>query len=438
MKKLRLAVTGLSHAGKTVFLTSMINFLLENGSEHSALFRRNGLMVSAKELPLDKTINRFPYEDYLRGFKKKPPQWPEPTKKESEFHLKLMLRKRKKAREYRLELVDYPGEQIIDLPLWENTYETWSDETVRALKVGIRGSLSQEFRQACKTLSDHSPQNVTQKKNAIEEYRRYLSKCKKKELNFLQPSKMLLEDLNDENLAFCPLGKKTRETIPSTTADFKKQFKAYRSKNVLDFALELLQCRRQIVLVDILQILKNGVPVYNDAVRCFDCILDTYRYKRYWRFIESMLSFFSNKVSVERVAFVATKADQATRANRYNMKALLEELVTKKHGYLRSSTKADVRFFFGAANRSTKDKKAIYQGRELSVLAGRPKKMNVAKERLIYPGEVPSQWPNKWEPDEEAYRFPEFLPELLPPRNGVIFGHINLDEVLLYVFEDLV
>jgi len=443
MKKLRLAVTGLCQAGKTVFLTSMINFLLENGSKHSAQFRGKGLMVSAKELPPDPSVDRFPYEDYLRGFKKKPPQWPEHTNKLSEFHMKLRLPKSgRRSKEYRLELVDYPGERIIDLTLSESNYETWSDDMTRELTVVIRESLSREFREACEALSNGSKENAAHKKVAIGEYKHYLLKCKKKGLNFLQPSKMLLENSEDKNLAFCPLPKKVRENAPSIAAEFKEKYEAYKLKHLESFAKEVTKCSRQIVLVDVLQILKNGVDVYNDARKCFDSILDIYRYKKmhswFMDFIVRLSPF--KKVSIERVAFVATKADQATRANRQNMRALLKELVAKKRADLLSSRKANVRFFFGAAHRSTKDKKGTWreQGKSVSGLAGRRKNKDTDQERFIFPGEVPDEWPSEWEAGEEAYRFPDFLPRALPARDGAIFDHVNLDEVLLYMFEDIV
>jgi len=446
MKKLRLAVTGLRQAGKTVFLTSMINFLLENGSKHSALFRRKGLMVSAKELPPDSSVARFPYEDYLGRFKKKPPEWPEPTNELTEFHLKLILRKgNRRTKEYGLELVDYPGERIMDLPLWGKTYESWSDETDRESACGIRGHLRREFRQSCMTLSDSSPKNAAQKKSAVECYKDYLSKCKNKGLNFLQPSKMLLEDSGAENLTFCPLPRKVRKSAPSIAAEFKKEYKAYKKRNIRNFAREITICSRQIVLVDILQILKNGVHVYNDARKCFDSILDMYRYKKKHSWFMNLIvrSFPFKKVNIDRVAFVATKADQATRNNRQNMKALLEKLVERKHDYLKYDRDANVGFFFAAAHRSTKDikvnLKGIWreQGKSVSALAGRLKK-DPGKEREIFPGEMPDEWPGEWNPEEKAYRFSDFAPRVLPARNGAIFDHINLDEVLLYMFEDLV
>ena len=125
----------------------------------------------------------------------------------------------------------------------------------------------------------------------------------------------------------------------------------------------------------------------------------------------------------------------AARTEGYEeMKALVEELVCDKYEYLKYDTRSKVGFFYAAANRSTQDKIKEYNGRELSVLLGRHAENNPKEERLYYPGEVPGEWPEDWDPQEKAYRFPDFLPRLLPGREGAVFEDINLDEVLWYIF----
>jgi len=442
MNKLRLAVTGLSGSGKTIFLISMINFLLEGGSRHSELFKKRKLRLSAEKKPLDSDSALFPYEEYLEKFKLNSPEWPEHTTSLSEFHLTFKLVKEgKKFKEYKLELVDYPGEQLLDLPLWEKTYEQWSDETIAYMSKGSRQKISQNFRQTCAKLPKWSETDFPNAhKLIIDAYKAYLHRSKSEGLIYLQPSKML-SDSSDEDgyytTSFCPLPKDIRCKVPTLIEKFKKQYNQYKSKHILGFALKVQNCSRQIVLVDVLQILKNGIDSYNDAKDCLNTILDTYKYRKKHKWIVNFLfKVFSIKIGIDRVGFVATKADQATRANRHNMKALLQGLVDKKHDDL-LTTAAPVRFHFAASNRCTEDKKKLYAGREISVLLGRHSLNEPDKNKIYYPGEVPSEWPEKWEPEEAAYRFPNFLPKSIPLRDGALFDHINLDEVLLHIFGDL-
>ncbi|KPK75629.1 MAG: hypothetical protein AMJ79_10555 [Phycisphaerae bacterium SM23_30] len=441
MKKLRLAVTGLRQAGKTVFLTSLINFLLGNGMKDSAVFRRHGVTLRAKELPLpgEGTAQRFSYEDYIEGFKQHPPRWPQRTKELSEFHLLVHMRsRRRRTKEYRLELVDYPGEQLIDLPMVNKTYEEWSDERAIEARVGIREEMSRPYRQACEQLAESPPAEAGIKKQAAEQYRHYLLEGKRAGLHYLQPSGMLTEQsAQDERLNFCPLPRKIRERAGGAAAEYAAKYEAYKREYLTNFARVMMRCSHQVVLVDVLNILKSGVEAFNDARRCFDSILEVYRYKkRYGRLIDLLAGLLFFRVSINRVSFVATKADQATRANRNNLRALLEELVCSRHEYLRYDTAAGVGFFFAAAHRSTQDKIKEYNGRELSVLMGRHAEKGPDEERLYYPGEVPPEWPEQWDPQEQAYRFGDFLPRALPGRDGAMFDNINLDEVLWYMLGD--
>jgi len=431
MKKVRLAVTGLRQSGKTVFLTSLIGYLLGGGTRQSDLFRRHGVSITAKKLPVSGIEGRFSVEKYMNDFRYEPPKWPERTQEMSEFHLLLQVRNQRWVKEVKLELVDYPGERIVDLPMADKGFEAWSDEMSVEATVGVRAALSGAWRAKCDSLVAGG-----EAKEVVAAYREYLVGCKGKGLHFLQPSMMLLDLAGGgAQVGFCPLPKKVREAKPLVAEDFARQYEGYKQRYLGDFGREVVRCSHQIVLVDVLDILKKGVDVYNDAKKCFDCLLDIYRYKkRYHWLVDLVAGLVWNRGRVSRVAFVATKADQATRANRNNMKALVEELVCDKYEYLKYDTRSKVGFFYAAANRSTQDKIKEYNGRELSVLLGRHAESHPKEERLYYPGEVPGEWPEDWDPQEQAYRFPDFLPRLLPGREGAVFEDINLDEVVWYIF----
>ena len=149
MDKLRIAVTGLSGSGKTVFLTSLINHLLEGNEESLTVFKDEGAGFSAKKARPKSGTSRFPYSTYLEAYRGKDPRWPKHTSDISEFHIHLRLRRGKKRRKLRLELVDYPGERLLDLPLLDKSYEDWSDETIVFARTGMRKQLSKPWLKAC-------------------------------------------------------------------------------------------------------------------------------------------------------------------------------------------------------------------------------------------------------------------------------------------------
>ena len=118
-KRIRLGVTGLSKSGKTTFITSLIYQLQRDPT----------LQVSiVPDFPRD--AKAFPYGDNITRLLSKNPQWPESTKEESEICLKIMFGKK----EIFLEIVDYPGEWLLDLPMLEKSYAQWSENLQEYLK----------------------------------------------------------------------------------------------------------------------------------------------------------------------------------------------------------------------------------------------------------------------------------------------------------------
>ena len=115
VNRVRLGVTGLSQSGKTTFITSLIYHLL-----------RDATLAVSIELASPQQKKRFPYEQKIACLKKEVPDWPQSTCDESE----ICLRINNGQKEMYLEIVDYPGEWLLDLPLMEKTFAQWS-KTIR-------------------------------------------------------------------------------------------------------------------------------------------------------------------------------------------------------------------------------------------------------------------------------------------------------------------
>ena len=75
---LRLGVTGLSRAGKTIFITALVHNLLTGGRLPGFAPLAEGRFIGARlaEYP-DAAIPRFAYEQHLEALTGKTPHWPE-------------------------------------------------------------------------------------------------------------------------------------------------------------------------------------------------------------------------------------------------------------------------------------------------------------------------------------------------------------------------
>jgi len=456
MKTLRIGITGLRRSGKTVFLTSLINQLLDGGEEAFKAFLDQGVTIGAREdrstsqpswLSYEKYLNffssskkqipRFPYEEHLDAFRQATPHWPTHTTRLSKFRLYVTLQRGTSTQDLLLELVDYPGEQLLDAPLLGQTFEQWSEEAIKEARLGLRRGLSIPWLQACDELTSNAANNKETVSAVVDEYRKYLCACRGQGLTFLQPSAFLLqgEDTKDLDLLFCPLPQRVFQQAEDIARQFAKRYQQYQEQLVKPFCQEVTECDRQVVLVDVLQILKQGVYCFNDTRRALLKILDVYGYTpeaSKW----SLWALLGLGQTASRVVFVATKADQANYATRVNLERLLQDVINTAYQNLRTKIPHGLSFRFCAANRCTTDARKTLDGQELSCLTGQREDRPHEGEGTWYPGEVPPDWPNDWDPVQHAFKFPNFLPKQLPKRDGATIAHINLDKVFLHLVED--
>ena len=129
---IRLGVTGLSRAGKTVFLTALVHGLLRGGRFPVFEPHSGGRIAGARLSPQpDDGVPRFDYEKHLRALVDER-QWPDSTRQISELRLMIDYQSKSGAnRTLTLDLVDYPGEWLLDLPLLDLSYEQWSAESLK-------------------------------------------------------------------------------------------------------------------------------------------------------------------------------------------------------------------------------------------------------------------------------------------------------------------
>jgi predicted YcjX-like family ATPase len=431
LKTVRIAITGLKEAGKTVFLTSLINHLLEGSEETLPAFKDDAVTFSAVEVPPRHDQVHFPYYRYLDELRQEEPRWPERTWDVSHFRVALTVRnlRRRRTHELLLEFVDYSGERLLDMPLLSRDYELWSDEVTREAETGLKKDLSTEWFARCAAIKPEAAAEDAAVVATVEEYEKYLGA-------------VLLEHIGVRAASpgFSPLPQAAQRRAPEVAREFRRRYDDYVRDQVKPFFHQVGRCSRQIVLVDVLRVLREGVHSYNDTRRSVRQILDAYAYARMRHRLSLMriLDLFTERI--DRVVFVASKADQCTRATRGNLRLLLEDLVDQKRRQLVTTLPhGRPRVMFCAANRSTEDACKQFDGRELSCLRGIREDGEPDRDGPWFPGEVPPEWPDDaWNPDEEQYRFPNFRPRRVPMRDAAVIRHINLDRVFHYMIEDLI
>ena len=128
------------HDQARVFTTSLIANLLSGAKlpQFVASAQDRIELAYLNPQPND-TIARFDYETHLAQLYAHPPTWPDNTKGISTLRLTLKLRPTgllsglRGAVEEHIDIVDYPGEWLLDLGLMDKSYEEWSKDVLHRM-----------------------------------------------------------------------------------------------------------------------------------------------------------------------------------------------------------------------------------------------------------------------------------------------------------------
>ena len=148
----RLGVTGLSRSGKTVFITSLVhNILAGNALPFFEPLAQGRIVRAYLEPQPDDAVPRFDYEGNLEKLTAGEPRWPESTRQISE--LRLTIEYEPAGQVWRalgsgtmhLDIVDYPGEWLLDLPLLDLSYEDWSRQAISLAREAARAPAAKDW-----------------------------------------------------------------------------------------------------------------------------------------------------------------------------------------------------------------------------------------------------------------------------------------------------
>ncbi|HZD92538.1 MAG TPA: YcjX family protein, partial [Pseudolabrys sp.] len=291
-----LAVTGLSRAGKTVFITSLVHNLLSalhNPSRMPLLGVVSDGRLRAAKLQTVKAdlLPRFPYRANIEQMADAPARWPERTADISEIGLDirfqpaglsgaLLTRIGGPTATLKLNIVDYPGEWLLDLPLLSQSYAEWSRTTLALWRQGLRADVGRDF---LAFVADHAPDEAsdgTTARKAHDLYRAMLMTARDQHgLTLLQPGRFLCPgSLGDvPYLWFAPLdvaADAERLRAGSLGALMQERYETYKCEVIERFYKDYFRnYARQIVLVDVLGALLAGREAFEDTQRAIGAIL---------------------------------------------------------------------------------------------------------------------------------------------------------------------
>src|SRR5690606_33548717 len=77
-----------------------------------------------------------------------------------------------------LDVVDYPGEWLLDLPLLGKDFSAFSHEATEMARLPVRVDLSAEWRTLAETTDPDAPADETTARKLAESFTAYLRACK--------------------------------------------------------------------------------------------------------------------------------------------------------------------------------------------------------------------------------------------------------------------
>ena len=439
---IRLGVTGLSRAGKTVFITALVANLMDRERMPQLVAAANGAIRTAYLQPQpDDTLPRFDYETYLAQLTSPNPSWPEGTRQISELRLSLrvqptgLLSGFTGPRTVHIDIVDYPGEWLLDLGLLDLGYEQWSKAAIARAK---GRPLGDEFLQMLQAVDPDAPLDEVQAKSLTAAFTAHLNASREAGFSDCTPGRFLLPgDLKGSPvLTFAPLGAHAG-LRKSLGREFARRYESYKHNVVKPFFRDhFAKIDRQVVLVDVLSAIHAGPPAMDDLRNAMAAILGAFRPGR-----NAFLARLFQGRRVEKILFAATKADHLHHSQHGQLTAITEALLrdAKDRADFAGAQTAAMSI---AALRTTVEDTVDHRDGPLNVVRGRL--LENGKQAAFYPGKLPNDPAHLLGPAragaqawlDDDYSVMNFAPAPLDLKPGDGPPHIRLDKAAQFLIGD--
>lgn len=449
---LRLGVTGLARSGKTVFTTALIHHLVEGHRLPAFTPAQEGRLRRARLVPQpDDDVPRFPFEEHFSALTGER-RWPRSTDRISQFRLAIEYERKGGWRTgpgtLNLDVVDYPGEWLLDLALIEQSYVGWSRATILGTRRAGRAAMAAPWLDTLKGLDPDGPLDEIVAERAADAFKAYLAALRAgpESVATTPPGRFLMPgDLaGSPMLTFAPLDRIGESIRPdSLAALMERRFEAYKAKVVVPFFRDHFQrVDRQIVLVDVLSAVDAGPAALAELEEAIDAVLLSFRIGR-----NTLFSYFFAP-RADKILFAATKADHLHQTSHDRLDALLRLLVARA---MRRTEAAGARVgtVALASVRATRETTVHDGDLVLRAVSGTPEAgeqvgddvFDGSTEAAVFPGELPASAEAVLEGavPPGSLRFPRFRPPVLKPdslgRPGDL-PMIRLDRAMQFLIGD--
>ena len=442
----RLGVTGLSRAGKTVFITSLVANLIERG-RMPGLKAGDRIEAAFLQPQPDDTVPRFDYERHLHALTGRTPHWPEGTRAVSQLRLSMRVRQAgilasvRGVRLIHLDIVDYPGEWLLDLGLMEKSFDDWSERAMRRLVTWGAGG----YAAALDGVDPDAPLDEAAAQRLARAYAEALQQARDAGAYDLTPGRFLMpgEMEGSPALTFAPLppgqGAAPRGSL---RREMERRFEAYKSRVVRPFFRDhFARLDRQVVLLDVLGAIRKGPRALEEMRQAMVDLLVAFRPGA----IGWLMSLLGAR-RVDRILFAATKADHLHHTQHARLTAILDEMVREARAradFAGARTEA----LSIAALRTTTEETREHEGREVPVVRGRLLGPDGAPGRAaaLFPGELPDDPSHLLGPARAGeaawldgeYDLMDFAPAPLTLRPDEGPPHIRMDRAAQFLLGDV-
>ncbi|MBD1583914.1 YcjX family protein [Pseudoalteromonas sp. S16_S37] len=438
-RHIKLAVTGFSGSGKTAFITALVKHLTSQATKQNLPFFdvvREGRLIAAKQVPqraLD--IPTFDYQSASSCLLADEPTWPPSTQRINTLTLALKFHCESGLRAHLspistvyLELIDYPGEWLADLPMLSQDYQTWSKATLELLQRDAYKGYSEAFLSLLDTFDSNAKVDEQELKKLAQSYQQLLSTLKSEtKLAQLQPGRMLIpSDLAGAPiLLFFPTKALNEVREHSQYQQLQARFEAYKQQVVMPFYKQhFCQFDRQLVLVDVLSALNDGPDTLQEQREALAHVMQVFDYGK---------SGFLKRLfypKIDKVLFAANKCDHVSPSQRADIALLLNDMLGEQANELRFSG-VSVDTMAISSVQSTQTKVIKDNGQHLECVYG--KVLGEQQWTTYLPPQPPNhclsagQWP------EHGFEFLSFYPQKAQQGN---LHHVRLDHALQFLIGD--
>lgn len=443
----RIGIIGILNSGKTVFITSMINHLMHHDPSILRFQNGNCKIVFDKEMGPENGFERFPYAKYRAEAHK---YWPDKTERPYQFRCHF-FRSDWHWTYGELSLLDIPGERVCDLIMAKQEYANWSDWLLEFMIKDQESAyieFFQEYKNCLASLNQNSPptQSVENlQKIIIGKYSQLLARLALGYRPIVTPSAFVLspegehlgESISnndffrchpglDAKRAFAPLPADFRKRNPELTRTFAQSYDDYRKAVSEPLWNAFTSCNELVFLVDIATLLNANTAMYNGNRELIERIVEILSPgdSLFGRILRSIYSSISG---IQRIAFVATKADLFQKNDRPKLEILLQQM-TKGFMERLKYNKSNLEYIHHACS-------AVLS---TEVLSNGHVRGSDIRNRLslldIEPPRVPDTWPVAWKVGD--YRFRGVSPKF-PENMSIPPQHLKMDILMDFLLKPI-